>query len=154
MRTYEFQDREGVKIVKPGDYILGVEVAKMGIAKKSGNEQIEVHARILTNENDGGLVYFYAGFGEKEQWKIDVLLKALQRAPKKGENLDISDAWLESNIRGALGWATIGQEEYPAGSGKIKNTIVRWITTRSATHIDPYKIYDAPAPADAGGTDF
>lgn len=152
MPEHVFQDREGLELVKPGDYMLGIESAKITLAKSTGNEQVEVIARPIAryiggkceNINNGTPVYWYGGFTEKQQWGIDVFLKAIRKAPKKGEKLNIEDVWLFDNARGAIAWATIGEDEY---QGRKKNTLVRWIVTHDAAHPDPAKFFTAPAAA-------
>ena len=156
MPQVTYQDREGnAPPVPAGDYIVGIESAKLGISKSSGNEQIAVEARVLMKEGSGPLVYAYLGFSEKQQWVIDVFLKSVQRAPAKGVTLDISDDWLQQNIVGALGWVSIGLEDDDYnGKKRQRNTINRWITTRDAKHPDPYPMYSESAPKDDGGSEF
>lgn len=158
MPQMTYQDREGgAKPVPAGHYIVGVEAAKLGIAKSSGNEQIALEARILY-PTEGPICYAYLGFAEKQQWVIDVFLKSIQRNPAKGVVLDITDDWLQKNVVGALGWVEIGleEQEYPAGSGKKqrRNQIDRWITTRDAKHADPYTVFSETAPKDDGSSEF
>ena len=133
MPQYQFQDREGVQIVPAGDYLLGVESAKLCLSKSTGDEQIEMQIRILTEKGTAGLVYHYPGFSEKRAWTLDVCLKALRKAPKKGETLDISDAWLIANIVGQLGWGTIGVEK--DNKGVDRNILVRWIAHPDAAKL-------------------
>lgn len=158
MPVHEFQDREErrFELVKPGDYIVGIETAKLTISKAKGDEQVEIVCKpiasfggtTLHEIKDAGSVWWYGGFNDKRCWGLDVFLKALRKQPKKGEKLDISDEWLAVNAAGALAWATIGEDEY---NGRKKNTLVRWIVTQDALHPDPHKFFNGK-PNAAGET--
>ena len=56
---------------------------------------------------------------------LDVVLKALKSQPKKGEVVDVTEAWLKQNFVGKLGWATLYVDEY---NGKKSSKITAWIT--------------------------
>lgn len=128
MPSFQFQDRSNKEYWVPaGDYVLGVEKAELGLAKTSGNEQITLTCRVMleSGKGEGPNVYDYLQFDEKNSWKIDVVLKALKSQPKKGEVVDVTEAWLKQHFVGKLGWATLYVDEY---NGKKSSKITAWIT--------------------------
>ena len=146
MPTYQYQDREGAVLCAKGEYIFGVEKAELH--SKDGNESIKLEIRIITKENNGPMVFKYLGFVEKAQWTIDVFLKSIQKQPAKGTNLEITNDWLTANVRAALGWCVVGQEEYPKGSGKMQNNIVSFLKPGDAKHPCPYVAMNMKKPTD------
>lgn len=144
MPKYTYQDRDNnIMSVPEGDYVFGVAAAEMRLSKQ-GNDMIELRLRLLGPFEDGKmaekgpLVYDYLVFGEKSEWKIDVFLKAIQKAPSKGAEVDITDDWLKREVTGALGWAHFSLEEY---NGKKNNKVAFYISKRSANQGDPYKLF-------------
>jgi hypothetical protein len=143
MAKVTYQDRESTfkPPVKPGDYVLGVEKAEIVISKSSGDEQVKLELRVLTQENgqtvQGPLVFDYLQFSDKAVWKVDVFLKSIKRQPTKGTEIDITDEWLKMNVVGALGWATLGMKEF---NGKPSNELVRWISSGKPDQYQQFKI--------------
>jgi len=148
MASYVYGDRKAPELfVAESDYVFGVESAEIKLSK-AGNEQIELKLRILLDGGkEGPLVYDYLGFDEKFAWKIDVFLKAIQKAPAKGAQVEIDNAWLDQNVKTALGWARFTVDEF---KGRKNNKVAHYITNPKT---DPYKTHAVATEAPAGGDD-
>lgn len=127
MPTFTYNDSPERKLYEePGEHHLTVDEANFEFARGSGNEILKL--KLVT---DGGVVVFdNLVFTEKAWWKIDHFFKAFlpskgRPLPKKGDNIEMDDQWVEDNIRGASGYAELSKGT--STSGKIRNEVQRYL---------------------------
>lgn len=150
MAKFQYGDRPQPQFFVPkGQYILGIEKGTEELSKK-GNEQIKLECRIFTKQPDGKfapgpMCFEYLTFDDKMLWKIDTFLKSVQKAPAKGVELEMNQAWIDSQLVSALGWADLTVEEY---QGRSSNKIAAWLQVGLKTP-NPYPLIGVPQTAAA-----
>lgn len=139
MPTHTFQDRKPERELLPkGKHLLTVKEWESKVAKKSGNEMIELKVK-----GDGGGAFFdRLVFTADAEWRIDQFLLAIGKAPPKGQAVDFNDELL-SNARF---WAMVDIQDYEDANKvkRQKNVITEYL------HGEPIP----PLPEEHASTDF
>jgi hypothetical protein len=101
-------------------------------------------------------LYDYLVFTAKAEWKFDVVLKAISRAPKKGDKVIVDDMWIRQTLLGGTGVVNLEVEEYTSKKDNKtykQNKIVSWVVNPKGADgkaLDLYKMYP-PVEAVEGG---
>lgn len=135
MPTHTFNDRKPERdLLVEGEYLLTVKEWESKIAKKSGNEMIELKVK-----TDGAAAFYdRLVFTEEAEWRIDSFLKAIGKAPAVGASVNFDDDLLKE----VRAWAKVGVEEYTddRNQKRKKNVVLEWISGKA--------IPPLPMPAD------
>lgn len=120
MPKHQFLDREGIQLLDPCTTIGRVVEAEMGVTS-NGNDKLDIKIEAL-----GAFIFDTLFFTQAAGWKTDVVLKACNRAPEKGIELEID----ENLLIGACAKIEVGVENYldKSGNTKKKNVIKQWLT--------------------------
>lgn len=133
MPTVKYQGRDNFKVVPEGEYILLIEGFEWEISKgqkTSGSDVLILECSIIdpkTGEVTGAKAWDRIIFAESTGWRIDVLLKALGKAPAVGDDINIDGPFCEKHIQNASAWASLTIEEY---NGVKRNKIGAWLTNK------------------------
>ena len=127
--NYQFQDRSGKQLLPAAEYVVVVTGVEFGISKGAKTNGCETMTLIMQDEVNGVELRDTFIFHPSTEWKVDVMLKAIGKAPAKGQQVEFT----ENLLIGSRAWVAVSVEEYDRkdGSGKGKtNRIGQWINNK------------------------